>query len=121
MLEWLVLCRIQEPARGFPQLAALLAAVQLLEMIMENDEIKPHASVLSRSALSAYITGPVNPNPPPKSTFNPYRKRAGLFNFMNLEAAEEALQKSIAKEEATQEVLTLPDSVPPLSGVTAPT
>jgi hypothetical protein len=121
MLEWLVLCRIQEPARGFSKLVVRPAAVQLLEMIMENDEIKPHASVLSRSALSAYITGPVNPNPPPKSTFNPYRKRSGLLNIVSLEAAEEALQKSIAKEQPTQEVLTLPDTVPPLSGVTAAT
>ncbi|WP_141734923.1 hypothetical protein [Oligoflexus tunisiensis] len=88
---------------------------------MENADLKPHASVLSRSALSAYITGPVNTSPPPKSTFNPYRKRAGLLNIVNLEAAEEALQKSIAKEQPTQEVLTLPDTVPPLTGATLTT
>ncbi len=83
---------------------------------MENADLKPHASVLSRSALSAYITGPVNVTPPPKSSFNPYRKRAGLLNIMSLEAAEEALQKSVDKDQDTQSVLSLPESMHPLTG-----
>jgi hypothetical protein len=90
-------------------------------MMMENADLKPHASVLSRSALSAYITGPVNPAPPPKSSFNPYRKRAGLLNVMNLEAAEQALEKSIAKDQDSQPVLSLPESVAPLSGAATAT
>lgn len=83
---------------------------------MENADLKPHASVLSRSALSAYITGPVNSAPPPKSSFNPYRKRAGLLNIMSLEAAEEALQKSVEQDQAHQPVLSLPESIHPLTG-----
>jgi hypothetical protein len=90
-------------------------------MMMENADLKPHASVLSRSALSAYITGPVNPSPPPKSSFNPYRKRAGLLNVMSLEAAEQALEKSIEKDQVNQPVLSLPESVPPLSGAATAT
>ena len=80
---------------------------------MEDADLTPHASVLSRSALHAYITGPVNTHTPPKNVFNPYRKRAGLLNIMNLEAAEEALQKSIDKtDDPQQEVLSLPFPAP---------
>lgn len=88
---------------------------------MENADLTPHASVLSRSALHAYITGPVSANPPPKSSFNPYRKRAGLLNLVSLEAAEDALQKSIEKEQESQEVLSLPESTHPLTGAAAAT
>lgn len=66
---------------------------------MENADLTPHASVLSQSALHAFITGPNNPTPPAKSSFNPYRKKSGLLNLVSLEAAEVALVKSIGQEE----------------------
>lgn len=88
---------------------------------MENAVLTPHASVLSRSALHAYITGPSSPTPPPKSAFNPYRKRSALLNIVSLEAAEVLLQQSLAQEQGTQEVLSLADTPRPLSGVTAAT
>jgi hypothetical protein len=90
-------------------------------MMMENAVLTPHASVLSRSALHAYITGPSSSTPPPKSAFNPYRKRSALLNIVSLEAAELALQKSLVRRQDTQEVLSLADAPRPLSGVTATT
>jgi hypothetical protein len=85
-------------------------------MMMENADLKPHASVLSRSALSAYITGPISQTSPPKSNFNPYRKRSSLLNIVNLEVAEETLSKSVEREEGRQPVLSLPESLHPLTG-----
>jgi len=90
-------------------------------MMMENADLTPHASVLSRSPLHAYITGPSSPTPPPKSAFNPYRKRSALLNIVSLEAAEDALQKSLDKDLGTQEVLSLSDAPRPLTGATAAT
>ncbi len=91
---------------------------------MENSDLTPHASVLSRSALHAYITGPVSTSPLPKSNFNPYRKRAGLLSFVSLEAAEEALQLGVEEDEQRAksfEPLALPESSHPLTGATAAT
>jgi hypothetical protein len=91
-------------------------------MMMENADLIPHASVLSRSPLHSYITGPVSHTPPPKSSFNPYRKRSALLNIMSLEAAEEALQKSIDKDQVPQqEVLSLPEASHTLAGMTVTT
>jgi hypothetical protein len=83
---------------------------------MENTNLTPHASVLSRSSLHAYITGPVNAEPAPKSSFNPYRKRSALLSFLSLEAVEEALLKteeSVAVE--TPKIISLPESIRPLT------
>ncbi|HYX39062.1 MAG TPA: hypothetical protein VE954_38650 [Oligoflexus sp.] len=88
---------------------------------MENADLNPHASVLSRSALHSYITGPASPTPLPKSAFNPYRKRSALLNIVSLEAAEEALQKSIEKEQVDPEVLSLPEPTRTLTGAAAAT
>jgi len=86
---------------------------------MENSAFTPHASVLSRSALHVYITGPVTPQPLPKSNFNPNRKRSGLLNLMSLEAAEVALQKSVEVEAENTAILSLPESVRPLNSAPA--
>lgn len=88
---------------------------------MENSDLTPHAGVLSRSALHAYITGPVSEAPMPKSSFNPYRKRVGLLSLVSLEAAEEALQNAIENEVETEQPLSLPESSHPLTGTAAAT
>ena len=70
---------------------------------MEKLEIAPHASVLSRSALHAFITGPVNQKPLIKNAFNPYRKRQGILALANLEQLEESLEASLQNKSKTQE------------------
>ncbi|MCX6128331.1 MAG: hypothetical protein NTX25_04615 [Proteobacteria bacterium] len=88
---------------------------------MENSEFNPHASILSRSALHAYITGPGSQQPQPKSNFNPYRKRQGILTLMSLKQVERALEASLEAEPETEEIQPLSTAPLSLSGSALPT
>ncbi len=70
---------------------------------MENQELSPHAGVLSRSALHAFITGPAMASGAPKSNFNPYRKRTGLLSLMSLERVEEVLTEAVEERQSQED------------------
>lgn len=80
---------------------------------MENALFQAHASVLSQSPLSAYITGPAPTPSLTKSSFNPYRKSVGLFSLFNLKRAEEALAAAVEKKD--QEIEPVSSETPLLA------
>ncbi len=61
---------------------------------MDTPEIKPEIKVLSRSAFHDYMTSPSATHEGHKSSFNPYRKKAGIFNFLSMDAIEKVLSES---------------------------
>ncbi len=89
---------------------------------MENQELRPHGQVYSRSALHAFITGPGVAADSPKSSFNPYRKRANLLSMMSLEKVEESLTQAIETQALPEGKIESQNSTPklPLSELPAP-
>lgn len=73
---------------------------------MDTPEIKSEIKVMSRSAFHNYMTQAAEHAEGPKSSFNPYRKKAGIFNILSLDNLEKALTESV-KEVKTQANQTL--------------
>ena len=82
---------------------------------MDTPEIKPEIKVLSRSAFHCYMTRSPGTDEGHRSSFNPYRKKAGIFNFLALDAIEKSLADSVKEIKAqSNQALT---HAPVLSGL----